>query len=109
MCLSELREFIQVWEFCGKVCNGFFSYMLRVHKSNVNDEFLNGSWMYLLDLLGSSIASHHTSRAGDELSYTPLGKHLNDMAVQFILRPSCLPKEITVGKESAKISVGITL
>jgi len=60
-------------------------------------------------LFGSSIIKHPTPRAGDELSYTPPGKHLNDMAVQLILKPLCLPKEIIVGRESAEISVGITL
>lgn len=75
---------------------------------NVNDHFLNGSWMYLLDLFGSSITKHHRPSAGDELSYTRLGKHLNDMAVQLILKPLCLPNEIIVRRESAEISVGIT-
>lgn len=54
-------------EFCGTV-QRIFSYMLRVHKGNVNAEFLNGNWMYLLDLFGSSIAKHDIPRAGDELS-----------------------------------------
>lgn len=65
--------------------------------------------MYLLYSFGSNIAKHDTPTAGDELSYSPLGKHLNDMAVQLILKPLCLPKEIIVRRESAEISVGITL
>lgn len=95
-------------EFCGTV-QWIFSYMLRVHKGNVNAEFLNGSWMYLLDLFGSSTAKHHIPRAGDVLSYSPLRKHLNDMAVQLILKPLYLPKKSIVRRESAEISVRITL
>lgn len=78
--------------------------MLRAHKGNVNEEFLNGSWMYLRDMFGNSIAKHNTPRAGHELSHTPFGKHLNDMAVQLILKPFCPPKEIIVRQESAEIT-----
>lgn len=41
-----------------------------------------------MDLFGSSFTKHRTPRTGYELSYSPLGKHLNDMAVQQILKPS---------------------
>lgn len=57
-----------VYTNVGVFWHGFLVAYSEFTRVKWNDGFLNGSWMYLLDLFGGTIVKHHTSRGGGELS-----------------------------------------